>query len=73
MVASLAALCRDTGIRLTFFVNGVNKSWSVNAPALRPMVDSGQIQLANHTWSHPDIARLATADVVEQIRNTARF
>lgn len=73
MVASLAALCRDTGIRLTFFVNGVNKSWSINAPALRPMVDSGQIQLANHTWSHPDITRLATADVVEQIRNTARF
>lgn len=73
MVASLAALCRDTGIRLTFFVNGVNKSWSVNAPALRPMVDSGQIQLANHTWSHPDIARLATADVVEQIRNNGTF
>jgi hypothetical protein len=57
MVRAFAQFCRDTGTRLTFFVNGVNTSWSVNAPALRPMVDSGQVQMGNHTWSHPYLNR----------------
>jgi peptidoglycan-N-acetylglucosamine deacetylase len=35
---------------------------------VRPMVDSGQIALGNHTWSHPDITRLSqNADF---LRNT---
>ena len=50
VVGAFAQFCADTGTRLTFFVNDANSSWSVNAPALRPMVDSGQVQMANHTW-----------------------
>src|SRR6202158_529318 len=73
VVAAFAQFCRDSGTRLTFFVNGANKSWSVNAPALRPMVDSGQIQLGNHTWSHPDITRLGLDAVADQIRRNADF
>ena len=48
VVGAFAQFCRDTGTRLTFFVNGANASWSVNAPALRPMVDAGQPS-ASHT------------------------
>ena len=73
VVAAFAQFCRDTGTRLTFFVNGANSSWSVNAPALRPMVDSGQIQMANHTWSHPYLNRLAPSAVADQIRRNADF
>jgi peptidoglycan-N-acetylglucosamine deacetylase len=47
VVGAFAQFCRDSGTRLTFFVNGANPSWSVNAPALRPMVDAGQVQMAN--------------------------
>jgi peptidoglycan-N-acetylglucosamine deacetylase len=72
-VAAFADFCRDSGTRLTFFVNGANSSWSVDAPALRPMVDSGQVQLGNHTWSHPDITRIAPAAVADQIRHNADF
>jgi peptidoglycan-N-acetylglucosamine deacetylase len=71
VVGAFAQFCLDTGTRLTFFVNGANPSWTVNAPALRPMVDSGQIQLGNHTWSHPNLTRLGAAAVADQIsRNT---
>ena len=49
VVGAFAQFAHDTGTRLTFFINGANSSWSVNAPALRPMVDSGQVQMANHT------------------------
>ena len=49
VVAAFAQFAQDSGTRLNFLVNGANPSWSVNAPALRPLVDSGQVQMANHT------------------------
>lgn len=59
-----------TGMRLTFFINGSRSSWTDNAKALRPLVDSGQVQIGNHTWSHPDLTKLSTADVkAELLRN----
>src|ERR1700739_2647423 len=73
VVAAHAKFCHDSGTQLTFFVNGTNIPWSVNAPALRPMVDSGQIALGNHTWSHPDITRLSPGAVDDQIRRNADF
>jgi peptidoglycan/xylan/chitin deacetylase (PgdA/CDA1 family) len=73
VVAALAKWCVDTGTRMTFFVNGVNTSWSVNAPALAPMVESGQVQLGNHTWSHPDITRIGLDKVADQIRRNGDF
>jgi peptidoglycan/xylan/chitin deacetylase (PgdA/CDA1 family) len=73
VVASLVQFCIDSGTRLTFFVNGANRSWSVNAPALRPLVDSGQIQLGNHTWSHPYLTRIGLDGVADQIRRNADF
>jgi peptidoglycan/xylan/chitin deacetylase (PgdA/CDA1 family) len=73
VVGAFAQFAHDTGTRLTFFVNGANSSWSVNAPALRPMVDSGQVQMANHTWSHPYLNRLGLPAVADQIRRNADF
>jgi len=73
VVAAFAQFAKDSGIRLTFFVNGANPSWSVNAPALRPLVDSGQVQMANHTWSHPYLNRIGLSAVADQIRRNADF
>jgi peptidoglycan-N-acetylglucosamine deacetylase len=73
VVGAFAQFCQDSGTRLTFFVNGANSSWTVNAPALRPMVDSGQVQMANHTWSHPYLNRLSLGAVADQIRRNADF
>jgi peptidoglycan/xylan/chitin deacetylase (PgdA/CDA1 family) len=73
VVGAFAQFCRDTGIRLTFFVNGANRSWTENAPAIRPMVDSGQIQVANHTWSHPYLNKISLSAVQDQIQRNADF
>jgi len=73
VVAAFGQFCRDTGTRLTFFVNGVNPSWTDNAGALRPMVDSGQVQVANHTWSHPYLNRISLTAVRDQIQRNADF
>lgn len=64
---------RDTGVRLTYFVNGVNDSWTDNKDLLRPLVESGQIQLANHTWSHPDLTTISSAKVAEQLTRNEKF
>jgi peptidoglycan/xylan/chitin deacetylase (PgdA/CDA1 family) len=73
VVGAFGQFCRDTGTRLTFFANGVNASWSDNAAALRPMVDSGQIQIANHTWSHPYLSKISLTAVRDQIKRNADF
>ena len=53
VVGAYVALAQATGIRLTFFANGVNRSWAKHQREMQPLVDSGQIHIANHTWDHP--------------------
>jgi peptidoglycan-N-acetylglucosamine deacetylase len=73
VVGAYAELCRATGLRATFFCNGVNPSWTEHAPVLRRLLDSDQIFLANHTWSHPDLLRLSAAQVSDQVRRNETF
>jgi peptidoglycan-N-acetylglucosamine deacetylase len=64
---------RDTGVRLTYFVNGTYDSWTRNLALLRPLVESGQIQLGNHTWSHPDLTKVPTSRVAQEITRNDAF
>ncbi|HLM06694.1 MAG TPA: polysaccharide deacetylase family protein [Blastococcus sp.] len=73
VVAAFVALAVDTGIRLTFFPNGCYRSWEDNAGVLRPLVESGQVALGNHTWSHPDLTTLGDAEVAEEISRNRDF
>jgi peptidoglycan/xylan/chitin deacetylase (PgdA/CDA1 family) len=73
VVGAYAQLAADTGVRLTFFPNGRYRSWTRHAAALRPLVDSGQVALGNHTWSHPDLTKLADADVAAEIARNRDF
>ena len=73
VVAAFVALAVDTGIRLTFFPNGCYRSWEDNAEDLRPLVDSGQVAMGNHTWSHPDLTTLGDAEVAEEISRNRDF
>jgi peptidoglycan/xylan/chitin deacetylase (PgdA/CDA1 family) len=73
VVAAFVALAARTGIRLTFFPNGRYRSWQDNAPALRPLVDSGQVALGNHTWSHPDVTRLDDRTLTAEIHRNKQF
>jgi peptidoglycan/xylan/chitin deacetylase (PgdA/CDA1 family) len=67
VVAAFAALAVETGIRLTFFPNGRYRSWADNAAVLRPLVESGQVAMGNHTWSHLDLTTLPDDQVAEEI------
>jgi peptidoglycan/xylan/chitin deacetylase (PgdA/CDA1 family) len=73
VVASLCTFAVDTGVRLTFFPNGQYRSWEENADLLQPLVDSGQVALGNHTWSHPDLTTLGDDQVAEEIGRNRDF
>ncbi|KUI44549.1 polysaccharide deacetylase [Mycobacterium sp. IS-1590] len=73
VVRAYTQFAKDTGLRMTYFVNGIYRSWTDHVDLLRPLVDDGQIQLANHTWSHPDLTKLPLVDVAEQFRRNHDF
>lgn len=73
VVQAYATLAKETGIRLTFFVNGVNRGWTENAPILRPLVDANQIFVANHTFSHPDLTKISSTKLTDEVRKNETF
>lgn len=70
VVAAYAAFAAETGTRLTLFATGTYDAWRENQPALQPLVSSGQVQLANHTWSHPDLTELSDAGIRDELQRT---
>lgn len=73
VVRAYIQFAKDTGVRLTFFVNGTYDSWTENVALLRPLVDSGQIQLGNHTWSHPDLTTQTKTQIAQQLTRNDDF
>ena len=73
VVRAYCQLAKDTGIRLTMFVTGVYSSWTDNRDLLLPLVESGQIQLGNHTWIHPNLTRLTGRQIADELEQTDRF
>ena len=73
VVAGYVDFAATTGVRLTFFPNGFYSSWTEVAPALRPLVERGQVSFGNHTWSHPDLATLGDRAVAEEITRAEDF
>ncbi|MGD8166686.1 polysaccharide deacetylase family protein [Herbiconiux sp. P16] len=62
-----------SGTRLTFFLNGSYPGWTQHADLLRPLVQSGQVQLGNHTFDHVDLTKLGDAEVLDQLQRNHDF
>ncbi len=73
VVRMYTQFAKDTGLRLTYFVNGRYGSWTDNKDLLRPLVDAGQIQLGNHTWSHQDLAAVPVKKAIDEIARNHTF
>ena len=73
VVGAYAEFARRTGMRLTFFVTARYPSWAEHAAELRPMVESGQVQMANHTWSHPDFLDTSDAGIRSELERCGDF
>ena len=60
-------------VRLTFFVYSDMPSWKANARLMKPMIESGQIQIGNHTASHPDLTKLTSAQIKSELWKCHKF
>ena len=60
-------------LRFTFFVYSAMSPWKSQAKLLRPLVESGQIQLANHSHTHRNLATLSSAEIKRDLMNCQNF
>ncbi len=68
-VAGYVDFAVRTGTHLTFLPNGTySKFWAPHAARLRPLIAAGQVQIANHTWSHKDVTKLADGAIRDEIK-----
>jgi hypothetical protein len=73
-VAGYVDFAVRTGTQLSFLPNGTfAKFWTPHLERLRPLVAAGQVQVANHTWSHKNITRLADASVRDEIQRNEQW
>jgi peptidoglycan/xylan/chitin deacetylase (PgdA/CDA1 family) len=57
-----------TGTAVTFSPNGTYGAiWDPLAVRLRPLIATGQVQIGNHTWSHPNLEHLSSTRVRSEI------
>lgn len=73
VVRAYAQFAKDSGLRMTFFVTGSFPGWTQHVGLLRPLVESGQVQLGNHTWTHPWLTRLSAKQVAEELGHNGMF
>ena len=67
VVRAYAEFARRTGTRLTFFINGQYPAFSQHRDLLLPLVKSGQLQIANHTYSHAALTSLTDEQIVQEL------
>ncbi|OZB83904.1 polysaccharide deacetylase family protein [Microbacterium sp. 13-71-7] len=68
VVRAYAQFAQTTGIRLTLFATASYVSWGENRDVLAPLVASGQVQIGNHTWSHPDLTSLSDQGIIDELQ-----
>lgn len=74
VVMAYANFAQQTGARVTFFVNGMYAdSWAPAAPILAPLIATGQVQIANHTFSHPSLIRSSDAQIQDELMRNHEF
>lgn len=67
VVRAYAEFSRRTGTRLTFFINGQYPAFRQHRDLLLPLVKSGQLQIANHTYSHAALTSLTNEQIVQEL------
>lgn len=68
VIREYALFATRTGHRLTFFVNGkYSTNFERNMDLLGPLVESGQLQIGNHTYSHAALTDLSDQGIQEEL------
>lgn len=66
-------LAIEQDLRFTFFVYSAMSAWKLNAKLLKPLVESGQIQLGNHSHTHPKLTQLSYQEIQKELMACHNF
>ncbi|MCM3885761.1 polysaccharide deacetylase family protein [Frankia sp. R82] len=74
-VAGYVEFAQRSKIPITFSPNGAYEAvWSRHADVLRPLVESGQVQIGNHTWTHRNLVSSRTdADIRADVERNEQW
>lgn len=73
-VARYVEFARLSGVPITFSPNGTyQRIWDQHATALRPLIEAGQVQIGNHTYTHRDMLRLPDAAIRADIERNEEW
>ena len=73
-VASYVAFAESSGIHITFSPNGIyNDLWKPHASTLRSLIETGQVQIGNHTYSHQDVTRLSDSKLKSELERNEEW
>jgi peptidoglycan/xylan/chitin deacetylase (PgdA/CDA1 family) len=64
---------QEHDLRMTFFVTSQYPGWISNRTQVQDLVDAGNLQLANHTHSHPSLKESSNSQIVEQLTRCGKF
>lgn len=73
VVAAYLDFIRSSGVKVTFFVNGARPAWTEHKDTIATLIEAGLVQVANHTWSHPDITTISAAALRDEITRNEAF
>lgn len=74
VVAGYVEFARRTGVHLTFSPNGTYaRAWAPQAAVLGPLIDAGQVQILNHTFSHRWLTLMRAGQVREELERNEQW
>jgi peptidoglycan-N-acetylglucosamine deacetylase len=73
-LAAYVKLAQTTGLHLTFNPNGMRAdTWNPQAKALAPLIEAGQVQIANHTFHHRSLVGLPEAEARAELERNEEW
>ena len=64
---------QEHDLRMTFFITSEYPGWISNRTQVQELVDSGSLQLANHTHFHPSLRGSSDSRIVEELTRCGKF
>jgi len=64
---------QEQDLRMTFFITSEYPGWISNRTQVQELVDSGSLQLANHTHFHPSLRSSSNSQIVEELTRCGKF
>ena len=64
---------QEHDLRMTFFITSEYPGWISNRVQVQELVDSGNLQLANHTHFHPSLRGCSNARIIEELTRCGEF